>query len=171
MAYDSKRVRLLAGWYGLYQAVHVPVNVRALFLLTRGDTLDFPAPPPSGGWSDDTIAFFTGMAALDLVNAVLALVFVAGLLARRGWAGPLGLVTLTASIYAALLFDYATYAAGAWQSSGLAAYLFINVAFVPAVVLYVDLLRTALRGRSLRCRSSGPDDQSQPGEAPQNEQP
>ncbi len=147
MAGETRRTRLLAAWYGLYQAVHVPVNVRALFLLARGGALDFPAPPPSGGWSPDAVAFFTGMAALDLVNALLALVFVGGFLARRRWAAPLGLVTLTVSVYAALLFDYATYAAGAWHASGLWAYVFINVAFVPALVLYVDLLRTALRGR------------------------
>ncbi len=146
MARPSRRIRILAACYGLYQAVHVPVNVRGLYLLGRRRDIDFPAPPPPGGWNGQVIDFFTGMASVDLVVALLSLVFVWGLFTARRWAPALGLVCLTASVYAAVLFDYATYAAGAWRGPALGAYLFINVAFLPAVWLYAELLRGALRG-------------------------
>ena len=145
MVQHSRRTLLLAAWYGLYQAVHIPVNVRGLLLLRGRGALDFPAPPPPGGWDAQVLAFFTGMAALDLLNALLSLVFVWGLFTGRRWALPLGLVTLTVSVYAALVFDYATYAAGAWQPPALGAYVFINVAFVPALWLYGQLLNRVLR--------------------------
>ena len=102
--------------------------------------IDFPAPPPPGGWSPQVLAFFVGMASLDLFNAFLTLVFAWGFFRGRRWALPLGLVTLTVSLYAALVFDYATYAVGAWQPPALGAYLFINVTFLPVVGLYGWLL-------------------------------
>ncbi len=146
---DGKRSRLVQAavlWYGLYQLVHVFVNVRGLWLLTQEQAIDFPAPPPPGGWSDQVLHFFTGMAAVDLGNALLALLFVYGYVRHRGWHRWLGTVTLTVSVYAALVFDYATWASGAWTSTNLPGYLLINVAFLPIVALFLWWARQGLRG-------------------------
>ncbi len=146
--------KFLVFWYAGYQAIHIPVNVRGLIWLHTRKALDFPAPPPPEGWDPQVIYFFIGMASLDLVNAFLSIGFAWGYFRRKSWAIPLGLVTLTISIYAALLFDYATIAAGAWSSAGFATYMFINVAFFPVVWLYVKMLGTI--GKTGRV--SNPDD-------------
>ncbi len=141
--------RLVLGavvWYGLYQLIHVFVNVRGLWLLTQERAIDFPAPPPPGGWSDQVLHFFTGMATVDLVNALLTLLFVYGYVRGRRWYRWLGTVTLTVSVYAALVFDYATWASGAWTSANLPSYLLLNVAFLPIVALFVWVARQGLRG-------------------------
>lgn len=133
-------------WYALYQAGHLLVNLRGLGLLLRQGSIDFPAPPPPEGWTSQVLAFFVGMAALDTLNAVLSLVFARGYLRGKPWADPLGLVVLTVSLYAALVFNYATWAAGAWQGAALGAYLFINITFLPVIALYGLWWRRMTRG-------------------------
>ncbi len=146
MRFRSKWMSWLVAWYAVYQAIHIFVNLRGLAMMEARGAIDFPAPPPPGGWSEQVIIFFVGMASLDAVNALLALVFAWGYFRGRHWAASLGLVVLTISIYAALLFNYATYVAGAWRPPALGAYLFINIAFLPVFVLYGLLLhRTAKR--------------------------
>ncbi len=127
---------LLVLWYGGYQAVHVVVNVRALVLLTQRQAIDVPAPPPPGGWHPQVLNFFTAMAGVDLVNALLTLLFVWGFFRRARWHRWLGTVTLTISMYAALVFDIATWMSGAWTSDQAFVYWFINVTFLPVVVLF-----------------------------------
>ncbi len=140
-----KVLSALVAWYALYQAVHLVVNGRALFLLLGQRRIGFPALPPPGGWSAQVVDFFVGMAALDTLNAALTLLFAWGFFRSRPWAAPLGWVVLTVSVYAALVFDYATWAAGAWQGAALGGYLFINVTFLPVVALYIVWWRRGLR--------------------------
>lgn len=130
-------------WFGIYQAFHIAVNGRALFELSAGH-ISFPAVPPAGGWSPQLLPFFEAMAALDLINAVLTLVFVYGFLRKRTWSFWLGTVTLTVAHYAALLFNYGTIAAGAWQEN-VGAYLFINITFLPVVILFIRYCRRAFQ--------------------------
>ena len=132
---DSTLTKALVAWYGLYQLIHIGVNLRGLFQLARGG-IDFPALPPPAGWTPQVIHFFTGMAGLDLLNAVLTLVFVVGYFRQTRWRWWLGTLTLTISMYAAVLFDYATIASGAWTGVNLPGYLFINVTFLPVVWLF-----------------------------------
>ena len=132
---NNKLVRGLVLWFGLYQFIHIFVNMRGLFLLSQGG-IDFPAPPPPGGWTQQVLHFFTGMASLDLLNALLSIVFVIGFFRRARWRWWLGTLALTVSIYAALVFDYATFASGAWTPGNLPAYLFINIAYLPVVWLF-----------------------------------
>ena len=129
----------LVAWYALFQVVHVGVNILALFAFLGGDSA-FPALPPPGGWSPQAIHFFTAMAAVDALNALLAVLFAYGYFRRSGWWPWLGTVTLTVSVYAAILFGYTTLAAGAWTGQNLPGYLFINVAFLPVILLFARLL-------------------------------
>jgi hypothetical protein len=142
---NSKFVTSLVVWYGLYQLIHIGVNVRGLLQLARGG-IDFPAMPPPGGWTVQVIYFFSGMASIDLLNAVLTLVFVIGYFRRTRWHFWLGTLTLAISMYAAVLFDYATVASGAWTGANLPGYLFINVAFLPVVWLFVLVCVWGIRG-------------------------
>jgi len=141
----NSTVKSLVGWYGLYQLIHIGVNVRGLLQLARGG-IDFPALPPPGGWTAQVIHFMTGVASLDLLNAFLTLVFVVGYFRRARWRWWLGTLTLTISMYAALLFDYATLASGAWVRGNLGGYLFINVTFLPVVWLFGLVCVWGVRG-------------------------
>ncbi len=75
------------------------------------------------------------MAVADLFNAALSLVFVVGFFRRARWVVWLGTVTLTVSLYAAIAFTWGAIAAGA-PALGFA-YLWVNVPFIPVVVLFV----------------------------------
>lgn len=144
---SERTVKALVAWYGAFQAVHVVVNVRALANLIRGGT-SFPAMPPAGGWSEQAAHFFTAMASVDLVNAFLALVFVYGYFREKGWRTWLGTLTLTISVYAAMVFSYATIASGAW-STNLPGYLFLNISFFPVIVLFVQMCIWGMRGQRI----------------------
>lgn len=128
-------MKFLVVWYGLFQGIHILINARGLVLLAGG-SMDFPALPPAGGWSPQAIHFLTGMAAVDLLNAFLTLIFIYGYFRKAGWHTWSGTVTLTVSMYAALVFDYVTLASGAWPGN-LPGYLFINVTFLPVILLFI----------------------------------
>jgi hypothetical protein len=143
---DKIIAKALVAWYGLFQAIHIVVNVRGLAQLARG-SLDFPAMPPPDGWSAQAVQFMTGIAATDLLNAVVTLVFVYGYFTRARWRLWLGTLTLTVSMYAAIVFTYATLASGAWPDN-LFGYVFLTVTFVPVVVLFVLVCVWGVQGRS-----------------------
>jgi hypothetical protein len=136
----------LVAWYGLYQAVHVLVNTRGLFILYTGRTMDFPAPPPASGWPAETIHLMVILGWVDLVGAVLALVFVRGYLRRAPWRMWLGTLTLTISIYASVIFNYWTVASGAWTGRNLGAYAVVDGGFVPVVLLFYLFCRWGSQG-------------------------
>ena len=141
--FERRSTPLLVAAYGAYQAVHVVVNVRALPLIARG-TLDVPAWPPPGGWSPQALHFLSALAVVDLLVAFTSLVFVCGYFAGRPWSTWLGTSCLSASVYAAIVFDYATWASGAWDANWKG-YVFINLAFLPALILLPRLAREAER--------------------------
>ena len=141
---DDKLLKFLILWYGLYQFVHIFVNIRGLFLLFKGK-IDFPAPPPPNGWSPQALHFFTGIATLDLLNALLALLFVYGFFRRTTWRWLSGISSLSISLYAALVFDYATIASGAWTPDNLFSYLFINITYLPVIALFFLMLARIVR--------------------------
>lgn len=136
---DDRRLAALIGWYALYQAAHVVVNARAVVAMLDGRAV-FPGYPPTGGWSEQVLVFFVGMAAVDLVNAVLALAFAYGYVRDVTWWPRLGTVTLSVSVYASLVFGYATYATGAWDAHPLA-YGLLYATFLPVYALFVVWLR------------------------------
>jgi hypothetical protein len=59
--------------------------------------------------------FFRAMATLDLANAVATLLFAYAFFNQRCWAAPLGLVTLTITIYAAAVL-ITLRCGGAWRA-------------------------------------------------------
>jgi|GEM_PF-668825 hypothetical protein len=152
---DGSLIKFLVVWYGIYQAAHIIINLRALVDLKSGE-ISFPAFPPPDGWSVQTIHFFTGMAAVDLFNAVLTLVFVYSYFKNAKWRMWLGTLTLTASMYAAIVFNYGTMASGAWTEN-LIGYLFLNVAFIPVVILFILMGIWAIQGKFLE--SDGGEEQ------------
>ena len=132
MMFRRWRVReWLIGWYGLFQAGHVVLNSRYLL----GDN-DPPFPGPRGGWSGDAVAFLDGFAAMDLINAMVAVVFAVAWLTGRQ-SRTLGTIVLTVSMYAAVTFTYATVSSGAWRRSTADIYLATWIPFVPVAVLAV----------------------------------
>lgn len=141
MAPTDRITKLLVLWYGLYQLGHVLANLRGLTLIRRGRPLDFPAPPPPEGWSEQTLHLWFGLAATDLFGALLALIFVVGFLRRSRWWLTLGPVVLTISLYAAVVFNYGTWRAGAWTAENLWIYVLVNILFLPVVGLAVLVYR------------------------------
>ncbi len=126
----SRTTQLLVAWYGLFQLAHFFLN--GAYLLDPGEP---PFHPPPEGWLPQTVSVLNGIVFADWVNSVLTLVFVWGYFQARRWAAWLGTLTLTVSIYAAVVFLWGAVASGA-QGLG-APYLWVNLPFLPVVVLFV----------------------------------
>lgn len=132
---DSRASKWLIGYFGVFQLVHVLVNLRALDRFAQGlDT--FPANPPADGWTDETQATFKTMAEVDTLAGLLTIAFVVDY-ARDGEDWPLfGAVALTLANYSAALYAVPTRRAGAWDEHPLA-YWGLYLVYVPVVVLSV----------------------------------
>lgn len=137
-------IRGLVWYFGLWQTLHVLVNLKALSKFHRGEST-FPAFPPADGWSEETQATMEGMAMIDLVAAALTLVFVAEF-ERDGDHWPLlGAATLTISNYSAAIFAYPTRASGAWDQRPIA-YWGLYLSYLPIVALTVLYVWWAING-------------------------
>ena len=135
---DSRFVKFLVAWYGLFQAVHILFN--GLYLLNPGMP---PFPPPAEGWLPQTVHLLNGIATADLVNAVFSLLFVYAYFTKAKWRMWLGTLTLTISMYAAIVFTYGTIAMGAWTGN-LFGYVWTYIPFIPVIALFILVsLRTA----------------------------
>lgn len=142
---DDRLTKFLVLAFGLYQVGHLLSNLRgALIFFGRGE-LPFPALPPPDGFDPHLISAYLDMAVMDSINAVVSLVFVWGYFTgkpRRLW---LGSITVTLSVYAAILFNLTAYQAGAWAGDNLTAYLLINIGYLPVIVLWVQVLRWSFK--------------------------
>ena len=125
-------MRWLVGYYGVFQAGHVVLNL--VHLCGLRPIRDFP-PPPAGGWHPQATASWTSMALIDTAGALLAFCFVAAFLRGRGRALWAGLVALTTNMYAAFSFNYTVIATGAWALHPVE-YVALNAASIPLVVLF-----------------------------------
>ncbi|MBT5153426.1 MAG: hypothetical protein HON77_05775 [Gammaproteobacteria bacterium] len=132
----SQISKILTAYYGLYQAVHILVNIRGTWILMSGSQLDFPAPPPPSGWPVEVIHFMIAIGVLDLMNAIASVFFVYAFFHRRPNAFWLGNLTLSISVYAFGLYTYWTYASNAWVAGNIWAYVFVSVTFIPILVLW-----------------------------------
>ncbi len=125
----SWTARILVAWYGLFQVGHFLLN--GAYLVDPGEP---PFHPPVEGWLPQTVSFLYGMAFADWINAILTIVFVWGYFRVRPWSAWLGTLTLTISVYAAIVFVWGAVAIGA-QGLGVP-YLWVNLPFVPVIVLF-----------------------------------
>jgi len=143
---DDRLPRALVAWYAVYQAAHILVNARGLYILYSGGVLDFPAPPPPTGWPAETIHMMVIIGWADLVGAFLTLLFARGYLRRARWRMWLGTLTLTISVYASVIFNYWTLASGAWTGRNAFAYGVVNVGFLPVLLLFYLFCQWGVRG-------------------------
>lgn len=132
---DNFFTRLLVTAFGLYQLGHLISNIRGAFIYFDTRAISFPALPPPSGWSSDMVHVFVDMASMDTLNAVASLIFVWAYFQQKPWRLWLGTITLTLSVYAAILFNLSAYQAGAWVGENLWSYILINVTYLPVVVL------------------------------------
>jgi hypothetical protein len=130
--------RVLALAFGLYQAVHIVVNGRYMFL--EGAEA-FPAPP--GGWDDQSVEWARGTAIVDFIVAIASVAFVVGFLQRREWSIRLGLVTTSVFTAALAMFTIATHEVGALHASPWF-YALIIVAALPGALLFARLASGAI---------------------------
>ena len=126
----SRTTQFLVVWYALFQFGHFILN--GMYLLNPGEP---PFPPPPEGWLSQTVSFLNAMAFADWINSALSLLFAWGFFRAKPWAAWLGTVTLTVSMYAAVVFLWGAQASGA-QGLGVP-YLWVNAPFLPVVVLFV----------------------------------
>ena len=94
-------MRWLVGYYGVFQAGHVVLNV--VHLSGLRPIQDFP-PPRAEGWHPQATAFLTASGLIDTASALLALYFVAAFFGGRRRALWAGLVSLTTSMWVRLFF-------------------------------------------------------------------
>ena len=136
------------GYYGVFQAGHVVLNVVHLGGLRP--IRDFP-PPPAGGWHPQATASWTSMALIDTASALLALYFVAAFFrgAAPGAVGGAG--RADHQHVRALAFNYTVVATGAWALHPVE-YVALNAVSIPLVVLF------AVVARDVR-EASGTEDQ------------
>lgn len=139
--------KFLVVCFGLYQLSHMLSNFRAAWLYTTKGVVGFPALPPPGGWSLDMVHVYMDMASMDTLNAIASLVFVWAFFKAKPWHLWLGIVTLTLSFYAGILFNLTAYQAGAWVGGNLWFYLFINITYIPIAVLWVKVMVLGYKNR------------------------
>ena len=137
MTMHGVAMRWLVGYYGVFQAGHVVLNV--VHLSGLRPIQDFP-PPPAEGWHPQATAFLTASGLIDTASALLALYFVAAFFGGRRRALWAGLVSLTTSMFSAFTFNYTVAATGAWARHPVD-YVVLNVAFIPLVLLFAVVVR------------------------------
>ena len=142
----------LVGYYGVFQAGHIVLNV--LYLSGLRPIQDFP-PPPNEGWQTQISAFWMANGVIDTAVALLALYFVAAFFfgrRRTQWAG---LVSLTTYTYNTFTFNYTVVATGAWARHPVL-YVVLNAASIPLVLLFAMVARDVRDAAGARGSSAPP---------------
>ena len=127
----------LVGYYGVFQAGHLTLNV--VYLSGLRPIEDFP-PPPAEGWHPQATALWTSMGLIDTAIALLALYFVVEFFGGRRRALWAGLVSLTPYMYNTFTFNYSVAATGAWARHP-GEYVVLNIASIPLVLLFAVVVR------------------------------
>jgi len=143
-ALPSFSLRLLTGYYGLLQVVHLFVLAFGLKVYIQSGTIGFPAPPPRPGWEEQAEAFLLGNGALDAIIGVAAILFVIGFFKQQEWNQALGLVCVTASLCSGGFFVVGTILSGAWVAHP-ANYVGLVLVFAPAGMLFIMMIQSAWR--------------------------
>ena len=135
-----KMFRILAGYYGILQAVHFLLLGRAGIIFSRTGRVPFPAQSPSGGWHFTTLPFLLGMGAADVFAASLGIYFVSQFFIKKQIKSVTGIISLTAALTSGLIFLIGTIPSGAWNQHFIA-YLVVVIGFSPLLPLYLFILK------------------------------
>ena len=133
--------RTLIVYYGILQSLHLLVLARAGVIILLQGRLPFPILPPPGGWDPQIIPFMIGLGTTDLVGILLGLFFAYRALIKGAFYRRLGVISLTIFVTGAFVFAVGTLPSGAWAAHPIA-YGLMAVLFLPAVILYIWLLRS-----------------------------
>ena len=141
----SRVARYLVAYFGVLEVVHITVLALAGIRLVLVGTLGFPAQPPPGGWSPQTLPFLVSLGALDAANVVVALIFVYGYFYRTCWRWWVGAACLAATAFSGILYVVGMAATGAWSSHPIG-YSCVVLAFLPAVCLIILFILWGVTG-------------------------
>lgn len=134
-----KWVKILIGYYGILQSLHLLVLIRAGAILLFESRYPFPILPPPGGWEPQTMPFLLGLGITDSLGILLAIVFSAQAFVKGRFKRRLGVISLTIFITGAIVFAIGTLPSGAWAAHPLA-YGSMAILFIPTPILYTWLL-------------------------------
>ena len=132
-------LRKLIYYYGIIQSVHLVALIYAAILWQTKANIALLAPPPTAGWSSQTIYFFLAMGAIDAFNAILSIIFVKLFIDQNHNCFDLGLITLSISMYSGIIYIYPILGSGALAQNRMY-YFIIAILFFPIIILYMRLL-------------------------------
>ncbi|MFQ6612664.1 MAG: hypothetical protein ACE5D2_06125 [Fidelibacterota bacterium] len=143
---DHKFTRMLVGWYGFLQAIHLIVLLIARFKYVKTGAVGFPAPGPPGGWSPQTNYFLLGLGYLDFCTAIIALLFIYRFFTKKHRYRTLGLVVLSSSTVSAIIFGLGTFPSGAWNYHPIT-YFAMLVLYLPVIILFFVFIKNKVPDR------------------------
>jgi len=146
---QNRKLKFLIIYYALLQLLHLLTLTRAGILLQTGQLSPFPILPPPGGWGSQTLPFMFGMAVMDVVAILLALIFAYQSLFKGKTNRRMGILSLTIAFTGALIFAAGTFPTGAWAAHPFAYWIMV-ILFIPAGWLLIRLLK----GDSLSAHTS-----------------
>jgi len=146
---QDRNSKLLIGYYALLQILHLLTLARAGILMLSGHGSPFPILPPLGGWDAQTLPFMFGMACMDVLAILLALLFAYQSLIKGKMNRRMGILSLTIAFTGALIFAAGTFPTGAWAAHPVAYWIMV-ILFIPAGWLLIGLLK----GDSLSAHTS-----------------
>lgn len=131
---ENDLTRVLIVYLVPLQLVHLAFLARAGWIWWTSGRIPFPALPPPGGWAPQVVPFLLSLGIVDAFVALLTLIFVVAHIRNHPRSRTLGLVSLSAMTYSALVYAGGTILTGAWAAHP-AAYFAVAAAFTPVFVL------------------------------------
>jgi len=140
MTQESHRIsKILIGYYGVLQSLHLLILIRAGILILTGQNFPFPILPPPDGWEAQTLPFMFGLAGTDIIGIIIGIIFAYLALVKGKFIRRLGILSLTIFITGAVVFGAGTYPSGAWGAHPFAYWIMV-ILFLPTAYLYLVLL-------------------------------
>lgn len=137
-----KRIEKFGKWlivyYGILQSLHLLTLARAGLILWFSQRTPFPILPPPGGWSSQTMPFLYGLAGMDVLGILLALIFSLHFLFKHKFRPVVGLISMTIFISGAIVFAVGTFPSGAWAAHPIP-YGLMVLLFAPIIPLYIKM--------------------------------
>ena len=139
-----KKIKLtfLIGYYACLQITHLLILIRAGILILSGHIAPFPILPPPGGWETQTLPFMLGLAGMDILAIILALIFAYQSLIKSQFNRRTGILSLVIAFTGAIVFAAGTFPTGAWNANPFAYWIMV-ILFMPVGWLLIRLLKGA----------------------------